>query len=247
MRKRRTSQKSKSRPTQPPKPSHPSPPTPPVHQMPQFRLTQKQKKLIHLANDINSKIIFISGPAGTSKSFCSIWWAVTMCKKNAALQVKYIRSVVESSDRSMGFQPGTAQEKLSYYLGPMYDKLHEISPPETVKWLIDSKTIEGSAVNFARGASWTNKIIIVDEAQNLTSKEIYTLMTRMGEGSKMFILGDPTQSDIQKSGFVQTCQSYDDDESRQRGIHYFEFNEDDIVRSELVKYIIKKNNQIKVF
>ena len=89
--------------------------------------------------------------------------------------------------------------------------------------------------------NWNAKAIIADEAQNMTYKELLTLITRTGEFSKVFILGDPEQSDINgKSGFIKMLGHFDDEESRQNGIHVFRFTEDDIVRSGLVQFIIRK-------
>mgnify|MGYP003342459784 FL=1 len=91
--------------------------------------------------------------------------------------------------------------------------------------------------------SWNCKAIILDEAQNCTQKEIVTLMTRVGEFSKCFILADPDQSDLGngKSGGFEKLQSiFNDEESRQKGIYSFYFSEEDIKRSDLVKFIVKK-------
>jgi hypothetical protein len=85
--------------------------------------------------------------------------------------------------------------------------------------------------------------IIMDEAQNSTKKELTTLMTRVGHFSKLFICGDPMQSDINgKSGFAEMCNIFNDNESKEKGIHVFYLTEEDIVRSEIVKYIVKKLN-----
>jgi phosphate starvation-inducible protein PhoH len=81
----------------------------------------------------------------------------------------------------------------------------------------------------------------------MTYKELVTLVTRVGEFSKVFILGDPDQSDINgKSGFVKMMNHFEDTESRENGIHTFKFDEDDIVRSALVRFIIKKLKQTNV-
>jgi len=83
----------------------------------------------------------------------------------------------------------------------------------------------------------------MDEAQNSTAKEITTLLTRVGYFSKLFICGDPRQSDINgKSGFETMCKVFDDAESKEQGIHVFYLSEEDIVRSEIVKFIVKKLN-----
>ena len=83
----------------------------------------------------------------------------------------------------------------------------------------------------------------MDEAQNSTKKELTTLLTRVGHFSKLFVCGDPMQSDINgKSGFAEICNIFSDEESAKNGIHVFYLTEEDIVRSELVKYIVKKLN-----
>ena len=121
-----------------------------------------------------------------------------------------------------------------------------INATDQLEKLKKEERIHGFPVNFLRGLNWNAKCIIADEAQNMTYKELVTLVTRVGEFSKVFILGDPEQSDINgKSGFLKMAQTFSDDESKSNGIHFFEFNEDDIVRSELVKFIIKKLKQNK--
>ena len=98
-------------------------------------------------------------------------------------------------------------------------------------------------VSFLRGLNWNAKVIILDEGQNCTFKELFTFITRIGEFSKVFVLGDPEQSDLKngnRGGFEQMISYFDDEESRQNGIHVFRFTEDDIVRSGLVQFIIRK-------
>ena len=101
-------------------------------------------------------------------------------------------------------------------------------------------------ISFLRGLNWNAKVVLLDEAQNVSNKELVTFITRMGEFSKVFILGDPSQNDINgKSGFVNVMNVFNNEESRQNGIFTFEFTEDDIVRSALVKFIVKKLKEIK--
>jgi phosphate starvation-inducible PhoH-like protein len=99
-------------------------------------------------------------------------------------------------------------------------------------------------VNFARGMNWTNKCVILDEAQNSTVKEITTVLTRLGEETKCFVLADPMQTDLRSDrlcgGFEKLYKLFTDQESQRMGIHTFKFTEDDIMRSELCKFIVKK-------
>jgi phosphate starvation-inducible PhoH-like protein len=114
-------------------------------------------------------------------------------------------------------------------------------PKHDIDKLKKEERIHGFPINFLRGLSWNAKCIVADEAQNMSKKELTTLITRVGEFSKLFICGDPDQSDINgKSGFVPMMNIFDDEESRNNGIYVFKFDEDDIVRSGLVKFILKK-------
>jgi phosphate starvation-inducible PhoH-like protein len=122
---------------------------------------------------------------------------------------------------------------------PLYDKLDELIPMAQSKYLETSGIIEALPVNFLRGATWNEKIIIADESQNYSSKELITLLTRIGENTKMFICGDAMQSDIgNKSGFMKVYDLFNNKESEDRGIYCFQFNEEDIMRSEILKYIV---------
>lgn len=207
-------------------------------------LTQKQKQFLELAAAKTSKIIFVSGPAGTSKTFLAVLHALKMINDKRVSDLIYIRSAVESSDTKIGFLPGEANEKLAPYIQPLLDKLTEMLPKEDIDVLKKEERVTGVPVGFLRGLNWNAKIIIADEAQNMTYKELFTLITRTGEFSKVFILGDSSQSDINgKSGFVKMMNGFDDEESRQNGIHIFKFDTGDIVRSGLVRFIIEKLNK----
>jgi phosphate starvation-inducible PhoH-like protein len=204
-------------------------------------LTPRQQEFLSLANDKSSKIIFVSGPAGTSKTFLSIFHALTMINEKKVSDLIYIRSAVECSDAKLGFLPGEANEKMAPYIQPLLDKLSEFLPKSDIDILLKEERVTGIPVGFLRGLNWNAKVIIADEAQNMSYKELLTLITRTGEFSKVFILGDPEQSDINgKSGFIKMVSHFDDEESRQNGIHVFRFTEDDIVRSGLVQFIIRK-------
>lgn len=207
----------------------------------QRELTDKQKQFLTLAADKTAKVIFVSGPAGTSKTFLAVYHALTMINEKRVSDLVYIRSAVECSDAKLGFLPGEADEKMSPYIQPLLDKLTELLPKGDIDILLKEERVTGIPVGFLRGLNWNAKAIIADEAQNMSFKELFTLITRTGEFSKVFILGDPEQSDINgRSGFIKMIGHFDDEESRVNGIHVFRFTEDDIVRSGLVQFIIKK-------
>ena len=206
--------------------------------------TDNQKKLLDLLLDKNSKIVFVSGPAGTSKTYLAIYTALTLLNQRRVSDLIYIRSAVESADSKLGFLPGEADDKMAPYLQPLLDKLSELLSKSDVDSLQKDDRISAVPVGFLRGLNWNTKIIIADEAQNMTYKELFTLITRTGEFSKVIILGDPEQSDINgKSGFIKMMSHFDDDESKINGIQVFRFTDDDIVRSGLVRFIIKKSRK----
>jgi len=207
----------------------------------QRELTPKQQEFVDLALDKQSKLIFVSGPAGTAKTYLAVYAALMMIGSRRVSDLIYIRSVVESSDSKMGFLPGEADEKMAPYIQPLLDKLIELLPKNQIDILKKEERITATPVGFLRGLNWNARVIIADEAQNMTQKELLTMMTRTGEFSKVFILGDPEQSDINgKSGFIKMMSYFDDEESKEQGIHVFHFSEEDIVRSGLVRFIIKK-------
>jgi phosphate starvation-inducible PhoH-like protein len=209
-----------------------------------FQFTEKQKDFIKLALNPESKIIFVNGVAGTSKTFLAIYCALMLLNaKKKTDSIFYIRSAVESSDSKLGFLPGEIEDKVGPYNGPLIDKLEEFLDKNTIDWLTNDNRIIGMPVNFVRGLNWNCKAIIVDEAQNMTYKEILTLITRLGEFSKCFILADPLQSDLPISkagGFEKMTAKFNDEESKVEGIFSFFFGEEDIMRSKLVKFIVKK-------
>ena len=207
----------------------------------QRELTPKQIELLELLKNKNTKCVFISGPAGTSKTFTSILAGLYLLNQKRVSEIVYVRSIVESSDSKLGFLPGEMDEKMSPYIQPLIDKLEELLPKHDIDKLKKEERIHGFPINFLRGLSWNAKCIVADEAQNMTKKELTTLITRVGEFSKLFICGDPDQSDINgKSGFVPMMNVFDDEESRNNGVYVFKFGEEDIVRSGLVKFVLKK-------
>jgi phosphate starvation-inducible PhoH-like protein len=209
-------------------------------------LTEKQKDLVRMSMDNDNKIIFISGPAGSTKTYIAVYSALKRLKGDDDLDLLYVRTVIESADKGLGALPGDIGEKFNPYIAPLEDKLRELLPATTgvVADLIKKQRVQAIPVNFLRGANWIDKIVIADEAQNFTFKELTTLITRLGENSQLFICGDYMQSDINgKSGFVDMFKLFDDQESKEKGIQCFSFGLKDIKRSRLLSYIIRKLSQ----
>ena len=213
----------------------------------QFPWTDKQKDFFRIALDYNTKIVFVGGPAGTAKTLLATYCGLQLLNMKSISDILYLRSAVESADRSLGFLPGNADEKLRFYNLPLIDKLDELLTETKAEKLEDEHRISMFPVNFARGMNWKGKCIILDEAQNSTEKEILTVLTRMGEGSRCFVLADPMQTDIRhedkQGGFEKMRQIFSDEESMRMGVYSFQFSEEDIMRSEIVKFLISKTNK----
>ena len=214
----------------------------------QFPWTDKQKEFFKIALHPSTNIVFVNGPAGTSKTLLSVYCALQMLNMKCISDIMYLRSAVESSDKSLGFLPGSADEKLKFFNLPFLDKLDELLGEGKSEKLIAERRISMFPVAFARGMNWNSKCIILDEAQNSTLKEITTVLTRMGKNSRCFILADPMQTDLKsestQGGFVDMMRVFSDEESLQHGVHTFNFTEDDIMRSELIKFLIRKIKKI---
>jgi len=210
-------------------------------------LTEKQKQLLQIIFDNDSKIIFISGPAGTSKTYVAIYGALQLYNMNNERGITYVRTIAESGEKSLGALPGEMAEKINPYMMPMNEKLDELLIPGQASTIKEKEIVKGMPINYLRGASWRDEIVIADESQNFTFKELTTLMTRLGEGSKLIICGDPMQSDINgKSGFADMYSIFNDQESQARGIHTFHFGAEDILRSKILKFVIEKISKKKV-
>lgn len=210
-----------------------------------LEFSDKQQELLKIMFDRGTKVVFISGPAGTSKTFMAIYAAIQLFNMDNKYSISYVRTIIESADRGMGALPGNIDEKFDPFMMPLNDKLFELMSASDAKALSEQSVISAMPINYLRGASLNDQIVIADESQNFSVKELITLITRIGENTKMFICGDAMQSDINgKSGFNKIKELFGDDSSAKQGIHNFEFDHKDIKRSEILKYIVKKLEQL---
>jgi phosphate starvation-inducible PhoH-like protein len=209
-----------------------------------FKFTDKQQDLLKILLDEEVKVVFIAGPAGTSKTFMAVYAALNLIK-DSERDILYVRTIIESAEKSIGALPGTISEKFQPYLIPLEDKMHEIIESMDANKLKEDGRISAVPVNFLRGSTLSDKIIIADEVQNFSAKEITTLITRIGEGSKMFLCGDFMQPDIRgKTGFTEFFNVFSDSESQDNGVFTFEFTDEDIKRSKILKFLVKKINTL---
>ena len=188
----------------------------------QLPWTEKQKEFFRVALDQNTKVVFVEGPAGTAKTLLATYCGLQLLNMKVISDIMYLRSAVESSSQSLGFLPGSADEKLRFYNLPFLDKLDELLANTKIEKLEQENRISMFPVNFARGMNWKGKCIILDEAQNSTFKEVTTVLTRLGENSRCFVLADPMQTDLRndhmQGAFSKMYKGFSDEESIRRGI-----------------------------
>lgn len=205
-------------------------------------LTDKQKEILKTIEDKDTKIIFIAGPAGSSKSYVSILGALRLLNAKKVSDILYLRTNVEAADQKLGYLPGDIDNKHLPYTQILTDKMEELLPKSDIDFLVNDSRVSSIPISFMRGLSFNSKIIIFDELQNATRKEIETVMTRIGMHTKLILIGDNhSQSDIgNKSGFNEILRIFSDEESERNGIKSFEFSYEDIVRSGICRFIVEK-------
>jgi phosphate starvation-inducible protein PhoH and related proteins len=184
-----------------------------------------------------------SGPAGSGKTYLVTAVAVEKLLSNAICRVVITRPVVEAGEH-LGFLPGTLEEKLDPYLLPLIDAIEDHVGPAMTKKLVESGKIEIAPLAFMRGRTFNNCFVILDEAQNCTTKQMKMFLTRMGYDSIFAINGDGTQSDLQRprdagddweNGLQYVIRKL---RGRDENINIIEFSNQDVVRSRMVQKVL---------
>lgn len=182
-------------------------------------------------------LVFGTGAAGTGKTFLAVAAAVKALRAGDVRRLIITRPVVEAGE-NLGFLPGDLQAKLNPYVRPIYDALGSLLNHEDVVRLEELEIIEVAPLAYMRGRTLSDAFVILDEAQNTTVGQMKMFLTRLGEGSRMVITGDPSQNDLDprvKSGLndaIQRLRSYQE-------IGMVEFSAKDVVRHPLVEKIVR--------
>lgn len=182
-------------------------------------------------------ITFGTGPAGTGKTYLAVACAVAAYKSKLVEKIILTRPAVEAGEK-LGFLPGDLQTKVDPYLRPLYDALQEMFGLETYAKLMEKGVIEVAPLAYMRGRTLSSAYVILDEAQNATREQMKMFLTRLGEGSKMVVTGDLTQTDLpdgKQSGLshaVNVLKGVED-------IAIVRLTERDVVRHPLVTAIVR--------
>ena len=182
-------------------------------------------------------IVFGIGPAGTGKTYLAMAMAVAALVERKVKRIVLCRPAVEAGEK-LGFLPGDLAEKVSPYLRPLYDALHDLMDMDRAQEMLERGTVEVAPLAFMRGRTLNDAFVILDEAQNTTSEQMKMFLTRLGFGSKAVITGDATQIDLptgKASGMNEARNILRDVE----GIRFCEFTDRDVVRHPLVQEVVR--------
>jgi phosphate starvation-inducible PhoH-like protein len=184
-----------------------------------------------------NELVFGTGPAGTGKTYIAVAAAVAMYLEGRVDKIILSRPAVEAGER-LGFLPGDMKEKIDPYLRPLYDAIHDMLPGKQLQREMELGNVEVAPLAFMRGRTLANAFVVLDEAQNTTEMQMKMFLTRLGEGSRMAITGDPSQIDLPRgtrSGLVEALRVLDG----VPGISFCKFSSGDIVRHPLVARIVE--------
>ena len=200
-----------------------------------YARTQNQAEYINLLQ--TKDMVFCTGSAGSGKTFLAVAQALYLLLNHKKNKLIITRPVVEAGE-SLGFLPGALEDKIDPYLRPLRDAMETILPVETVKRLFEAGIIEVAPLAYMRGRTLNNAVVILDEAQNTTCAQMKMFLTRMGDNTKVFITGDPSQIDLPKkntSGLMHSIGILHKIED----IGFMELTAEDVVRNKIVKQIVK--------
>jgi phosphate starvation-inducible PhoH-like protein len=181
-------------------------------------------------------LTFGVGPAGTGKTFLAIAMAVRALVGKEVRRIILSRPAIEAGER-LGFLPGTLEEKISPYLRPLYDALHDMLPGDRVLRMMETDVIEIAPLAYMRGRTLNEAFVILDEAQNTTREQMKMFLTRIGYNTRVVVTGDPSQIDLpggERSGLHHALKVLDGVD----GVAVCSFTAADVMRHPLVQAIV---------
>jgi phosphate starvation-inducible PhoH-like protein len=204
----------------------------------QLRESQKH----YVRNIEENEITFCYGPAGTSKTFTACYVALKMLSEKKIKEIILCKPIQEAGEK-LGFLPGDKDEKIDPYMKSYKSNIEKIIGVTAAKTLFDKNIIRFEPLAYMRGDTFDNSLMILDEAQNATFKQLMLFVTRMGKDSKVVVTGDVSQHDIAASqvslpDFIELIDSV-------KGVGTHIFTENDIVRAKILQEVVKRYDKWK--
>lgn len=195
---------------------------------------EKQQQVIQTIRDHD--LTFLIGVAGTAKTFLGVRALMEMFQEETLQRIVAVRPAVEAGD-SIGFLTGDLVSKMSPYLRPVLDSVDRCIDIQERQTMMQQELLELTSITYARGRTFEYTGVLADEMQNATREQLKTILTRQGEGGKTVVTMDPSQCDLHD--FDLSCIHDLWRFENKEGIAIIRFNNDDVVRSKIVKTILQ--------
>ena len=207
------------------------------------KIQLRQSQHGYVRNIEENEITFCYGPAGTSKTFTACYVALKLLKEKRIKEIILCKPIQEAGEK-LGHLPGDINDKVDPYMRSYKSNIEKIIGVELTKTLFDKKVIRFEPLAYMRGDTFDDALMILDEAQNATYKQLMLFVTRMGKSSKVVVTGDVSQADIAASqvslpGFIELLEGI-------RGISTHIFTESDIVRAKILQEVVTRYDKWKI-
>jgi len=208
-----------------------------------IRVQLRQSQQRYVQQILENDITFCQGPAGTSKTFTACYVALKLFADKKIKNIILCKPIQEAGEK-LGFLPGDISDKIDPYMQSYISNLIKIIGPAMTQQLVESEIIQFKPLAFMRGDTFDDALMILDEAQNATFKQLMLFVTRMGKSSKVIVTGDVSQYDIAKNNIG--LEKFTDIMEGVRGIGNHKFTEKDIVRAKILIDVVKRYDKWKI-